>query len=117
MTHANCQPTLSLMRLLRLILMLVLAGSLAASPVLSVAAMAQAATAEAAVANMGEDCPCCDHEPAKGSSAVCCHMMAMSAGALVMQGPATDLVGDGGQDAFVGVVARPEPPPPRTELA
>jgi hypothetical protein len=105
------------MRLLRLVLMLLLAGSLAASPVLAATAMANAAKAQVSMADSGGDCPCCDHGAVKTASALCCHVLAVPATVFVMQEPGTEVIGDRGQDVLVGVVARPEPPPPRSELA
>ena len=102
------------MRLLRLIPALILAASLALLPVSAALAMMHTADAGMAMGASPDDCPCCKPDRSDACPMKCSQLSVLTIAGAGLEQPAPVRFDEVKAVAFVAVLVRPEPPPPRT---
>lgn len=105
------------MRIVRIIVAVLLAASLAIPPITTAMAMTSAAKAEMSMVTSGSDCPCCN--AAKKCAADLCqfkcfHTLAISVEGLPLAEPLPEPLVAVYAASFSPVTLRPDPPPPRS---
>jgi hypothetical protein len=102
------------MRLLRLIPAMILAASLAILPVSAALAMMHTADPGMAMGASPDDCPCCKPNRSDVCPMKCSQLSALTVADAGVQQPARVRFDEVKAVAFVAVLVRPEPPPPRS---